>query len=123
MTMANTLTHYEIMGRVPFEPPGSAYAQPTPSRVEKSVPPVRPEHGAQRPVIYWQDWYAQKREIMETTEGFWRSHTLDQLATEQNVPEASDLSCIMGAWPQDKLNDGFEAALRQWRDPDVGRHP
>ena len=123
MTTANTLTHYEIMGRIPFEPPGCAYAQATPSRVDRPVQPVRPEHGAQRIVIHWQDWYAQKREVMETAGEFWVAHTLDQLATEQNVPELSDLSCIMGAWPQDKLNDDFEAALRKWRDQDLGRHP
>lgn len=49
------------------------------------------------------------------TGSFWTAPTLDELAVAQGVQPVRSLDEVMGGWPEDELDDGFEQALRQWR--------
>ncbi len=119
MTAINTLTHYDLVGRFPFEPLSSAYAGALPIPIEWTMDR---RSGAKRIVIQWRDLNVQRYEIPDAPNGFWLAHTLDQLATAQGVPEVSDVDSIRGIWPQDDLSDGFDVALRQWRSQDAEHH-
>ncbi len=118
MTAINTLTHYDLVGRFPFEPLSSAYAGALPIPIQWTMDR---RSGAKRIVIQWRDLNVQRCEIPDAPNGFWLAHTLDQLATAQGIPEVSDVDRIRGTWPQDDLSDGFDVALRQWRSQDAER--
>ena len=45
---------------------------------------------------------------------FWKSHTLDELAREQNVKPVTDVKSLLGGWPGD-VDDGFEEEIRRIR--------
>ncbi len=46
---------------------------------------------------------------------FWTSLTIDQLAEMQDVQPVRSLDDVLGGWPDDEIEDGFEDALAQWR--------
>ena len=41
--------------------------------------------------------------------------TMEELAKMQNVRPAERLEDIMGGWPAEELQDGFEEELARWR--------
>ena len=45
---------------------------------------------------------------------FWHGVTLDVLAQRQGAA-AAPAEGIVGGWPEDELNDGFEDAVALWR--------
>ena len=47
--------------------------------------------------------------------------TLEQIAAEQGKAPITDLSTLLGGWPQDELNDGFEEDLRARRKGEIVR--
>jgi len=46
---------------------------------------------------------------------FWSGLTLEELAKMQNVRPIERLEDLMGGWPADELQDGFEEELARWR--------
>ena len=83
--------------------------------------PVPQEHRS-LPRLMREDWLRWGAEKGYINDGFWQPHTLDQLAAAQNTPEESSLDGIGGIWPAEHRDDGFDDALRQWRDQDMERH-
>ncbi len=45
--------------------------------------------------------------------------TLAELAAIQGVESADSLDDLYGGWPEDELDDGFEVAVRRWRDEEL----
>ncbi len=119
MTAVNTLTHYKVVGQFPFEPLGPAYSDDPPAPIEGAA---RRPSGPEPIIIRWRGLNAQRGELVDGINGFWRAHSLDQLAMAQNVPAAVDVASISGAWPPEDLDDGFAVAFRQWRDQDAELH-
>lgn len=46
---------------------------------------------------------------------FWDGLTVDELAAEQGVKNVP-VNELLGGWPPEELNDGFDEALEKWRD-------
>ncbi len=46
---------------------------------------------------------------------FWSGRTLEELARMQNVRPVERLEEIIGGWPAEELQDGFEEELARWR--------
>lgn len=46
---------------------------------------------------------------------FWNSMDIQSLAEQQNVQPVTDLSALLGGWPDDEPLDDFLAAVREWR--------
>ncbi len=46
---------------------------------------------------------------------FWAGASLDQLAERQGVAVAIADEDMVGGWPADELQDGFEDAVVRWR--------
>lgn len=46
---------------------------------------------------------------------FWTSLSWDELAELQNVRPVERIEQVVGGWPPDEIDDGFEEALVQWR--------
>ena len=49
-----------------------------------------------------------------------RGATFEELARQQGVRPVRRLEDLLGGWPEDELNDGFEEALAAWRQPPTG---
>lgn len=47
--------------------------------------------------------------------GFWSSPTMEELAKMQNVRPVERLEDLIGGWPVEELQDGFEEELARWR--------
>ena len=118
MTAVNILTHFDLAGRVLFNPLSSPY---TDTGTPPALRTVRDCSEAEAIVIHWWDITAQRNEQSGRICGFWKPHTLDQLAAAQNTPEQSSLDGIGGIWPAEHRDDGFDKALRQWRGQDMER--
>ncbi len=58
--------------------------------------------------------------IADAASDFWRSRSLDDLARQQGVGALTSLDDAQGGWPDDELNDGFEAAVARWRADEAG---
>ena len=56
-----------------------------------------------------------------STGGFWHSLTFEELARAQGVQPVRRLEDIMGGWPEDQRDDGFEDAIRAMRQEDLQR--
>jgi hypothetical protein len=58
-------------------------------------------------------------EAVSPTTDFWQSFSLDELARRQGVvpPQADEE--ILAGWPADELDDGFEDAVRRWREVEL----
>lgn len=46
---------------------------------------------------------------------FWRGKSFEELAREQGVRPVERLEDLLGGWPEEEVNDGFEEALLEWR--------
>jgi hypothetical protein len=46
---------------------------------------------------------------------FWSGPTMEELARMQNVRPVERLEDVMGGWPVEELQDGFEEELARWR--------
>lgn len=53
--------------------------------------------------------------------GFWHSLTFEELARAQGVRPVEKLEDIMGGWPEDERDDGFEEAVHTMRQEDLRR--
>ena len=47
---------------------------------------------------------------------FWSGPSLEELARTQNVRPVERLEQILGGWPEEELQDGFEEELARWRE-------
>jgi hypothetical protein len=52
---------------------------------------------------------------------FFRHESFESLARAQRVSAAMRLEDFQGGWPEDQLDDGFEAVLDTWRQPEARR--
>lgn len=50
---------------------------------------------------------------------FWSRPSLEELARTQNVRPVERLEQILGGWPKEELQDGFEKELARWREERV----
>ena len=50
---------------------------------------------------------------------FWESCSLDELARRQAVPVPAAVEEMLGGWPDDEINDGFEMAVASWREREL----
>jgi hypothetical protein len=50
---------------------------------------------------------------------FYGSYSIEELARMQGVRPVEDFESLLGGWPADELDDGFEEAVAVWR----GHHP
>ena len=41
--------------------------------------------------------------------------TFEELAEEQGVKPMTNFDALLGAWPEEERDDGFEEAVRRWR--------
>jgi hypothetical protein len=57
--------------------------------------------------------------LLSLNTGFWQACSLEELAQRQGVPPLTTGEEILGQWPQDELNDGFEDAVHQWRQSEM----
>lgn len=55
--------------------------------------------------------------------GFWESPSLDELARRQGVPLPGATEEMLGGWPEDELNDGFENVVASWRERELEQAP
>ena len=55
----------------------------------------------------------QRRE--EGQDDFFRQASIESLALVQGVRPAERLEDLVGGWPEDQLDDGFEEAVIAWR--------
>ncbi|HEV8290676.1 MAG TPA: hypothetical protein VGP94_02075 [Tepidisphaeraceae bacterium] len=46
---------------------------------------------------------------------FWDGLTVEELAAKQGVVDVP-VEELLGGWPPEELNDGFDEALEKWRD-------
>lgn len=53
--------------------------------------------------------------------GFWHSLTFEEIARAQGVQPVQRLEDIMGGWPDDERDDGFEEAIYAMRQEDLRR--
>lgn len=56
-----------------------------------------------------------------TPHSFWESPTLQELAEAQRVTPVRQSEELVGGWPEDQIDDGFELEVRRWRDSDLER--
>jgi hypothetical protein len=50
---------------------------------------------------------------------FWESCSLDELARRQGVSVPRSIQEVLGGWPEDEINDGFEKAVASWREREL----
>jgi hypothetical protein len=50
---------------------------------------------------------------------FWNPPTFEQLAEAQGVKPVTSLESILGGWPEDEIDDGFEEAINALRQSDL----
>jgi hypothetical protein len=54
-----------------------------------------------------------------TEPGFWESPSLDELARRQGVAAPKSIEEMIGGWPDDEIDDGFEKAVAFWREREL----
>ena len=52
-----------------------------------------------------------------------REKTLDEIAAEQGFKPIKDFSELLGGWPKEELNDGFEEELNRRRKSELVKEP
>jgi hypothetical protein len=62
------------------------------------------------------------RKIESTMADFWQGASLEDLARQQGVRPVEHLEDLLGGWPEDEVNDGFEIALERWRQESLPRN-
>jgi len=48
-------------------------------------------------------------------DSFWHTATLDELACQQGVDRVHGDEDLLGGWPEDEVDDGFEQVVVRWR--------
>lgn len=72
------------------------------------------------PLEYPEGWtYRQGEDESPTAGPFWRVHEIGDLASEQEVQAVGKLEDLLGGWPDEEADDGFEEELRKWRAADT----
>lgn len=51
--------------------------------------------------------------------GFWQALSLGELARQQCVAEPKTVEDLLGGWPAEDREDGFEEALVRWREQEL----
>lgn len=46
---------------------------------------------------------------------FYRGYTVEELARAQGVQPVDCFETLLGGWPLDEVDDGFEGAVAEWR--------
>jgi hypothetical protein len=54
---------------------------------------------------------------------FWESCSVDELARRQGVPVPTASDEMLGGWPEDELDDGFENVVASWRERELEQAP
>jgi hypothetical protein len=49
---------------------------------------------------------------------FWQRVPLEELARQQGVRPVERFEDLLGGWPEDQIDDGFEEVLERWRQHD-----
>ena len=57
----------------------------------------------------------QPAEVRASAGDFWRRVPLEELARQQGVQPVERFEDLLGGWPEDEIDDGFEEALERWR--------
>jgi len=52
---------------------------------------------------------------------FWESCSLEELARRQGVSVLESPEEMLGGWPDDELDDGFENVVASWRERELER--
>lgn len=47
--------------------------------------------------------------------GFWQPLSLEELAKQQQVLVPANFDDLLGGWPAEERDDGFEEAVARWR--------
>lgn len=50
---------------------------------------------------------------------FWGSCSLDELACRQGIAIPTPADQMLGGWPDDELDDGFENIVMSWREREL----
>lgn len=58
---------------------------------------------------------SQIRKTAPPVADFWQGASLEDLARQQEVRPVEHLEDLLGGWPEDEVDDGFEIALERWR--------
>lgn len=48
-----------------------------------------------------------------------RTASVAEMATRQGVQPVRSVEALCGGWPEEEKKDGFEAAVRRWRDEEL----
>jgi hypothetical protein len=48
-------------------------------------------------------------------DSFWQPKTFEEIALEQGVQPVKDFDALLGGWPEEDIDDGFEETVRHWR--------
>jgi hypothetical protein len=62
-------------------------------------------------------------EAIASLSDFWRPVSLDELVRMQGVCPLASVEELLGGWPGNELDDGFEDALTLWRAQELGSRP
>lgn len=54
-------------------------------------------------------------EVGPSAGDFWRGYSFEELARQQGVRPVKRPEDLIGGWPEDQIDDGFEEALERWR--------
>ncbi|MFL6195406.1 MAG: hypothetical protein ACJ75H_14610 [Thermoanaerobaculia bacterium] len=49
---------------------------------------------------------------------FWHRPSIDELMRQQGTRPVECIDDLLGGWPEDQIDDGFEEALKEWRRAD-----
>ena len=54
-------------------------------------------------------------EVRPSAGDFWQRLSLEELARQQGVQPVERFEDLLGGWPEEQIDDGFEEALERWR--------
>ncbi len=61
--------------------------------------------------------------VRPATAEFWESCALDELTLRQGVGRPTSVEEMVGGWPDDEIDDGFEKAVAAWREHELAQTP
>jgi hypothetical protein len=50
--------------------------------------------------------------------GFSQRPSIEELIRQQGIRPVQSIDDLLGGWPEDQIDDGFEEALKEWRRAD-----
>ena len=56
-----------------------------------------------------------RHDLFEASGEFWQGLSFEELARLQGVKPVQRIESVLGGWPEDEVDDGFEAELARWR--------